>query len=154
MSDRHRARRRATRRTPVVLTTAAVLVVASTGAAFGLFTAMASGSQQFSTATLDPPAGPATEAGTCDPDAADEIVVSWTPTTSTWADGYEVLRSPSDAGPFTVVGTAYGLQAATFTDSGLSFSTTFYYQVRARKLDWRSTPTVTVSRTTRTTQCA
>lgn len=138
----------------VVLATVAVLSAALTAAAHAQFTASASESQQLATGTLSPATQPATAPGTCVPDVSDAVVVSWTATTSTWAEGYEVLRATSDTGPYTVVGSASGQPTTSYTDSGLPFGTTYHYQVRAKKHEWRSTSTATVSRTTRTSTCS
>lgn len=106
-----------------------------------------------STGSLEPPTNPGTAPGTCIAAVGDAIVVSWTTTTSTWADGYEILRSITSGGPYSVVGTVAGQTTDTYTDSPLAFDTTYYYVVRATKNNWRSAATIEASRTTRSTQC-
>ena len=56
-----------------------------------------------------------------------QIILNWT--ASAGATGYTVYRSGVTGGPYTVVAT--GLNATTYTDTGLSGSTTFYYVVVA-----------------------
>ncbi len=75
-------------------------------------------------APCTPPAAPtgltATAAG------ANQINLSWT--ASSGATEYHVYRSTTSGGPYTSVGTATG---TTFSDTGLTCNTTYYYVVRA-----------------------
>lgn len=105
------------------------------------------------TATLAPPNNPATTAGACRLLVDDQIIVSWTATASTWADGYEVARSTTSGGPYTVIGTVNGQAVTSFTDAQRPFSTTYHYVVRAVKSNWRSSDTMQVSRKTRSSLC-
>lgn len=118
------------------------------------FTSALSQPQQISTATLSAPSNPAATAGNCVANQSDEIVVSWTRTSSTWASGYEILRGAAVDGPYNVIATLTGQSTETYTDPDLAFQTTYHYQIRATKYDWRSTVTATVSQQTRTGQCA
>jgi hypothetical protein len=106
-----------------------------------------------STGTLAAPTNPATAAGTCSPFVGDRTVVSWTPTSSTWAGGYEVLRSTTSGGTYSVLATVTGQGAMSYTDGPLPFSTTYYYVVRATKSNWRSAQTAQVQRTTKSGAC-
>lgn len=128
-------------------------LIASAPIAWAQLADSASGSHTLSTGNLQPAANPGTAAGRCVVVVGDAIVVSWTRTTSTWADGYEVLRSTTSGGPHSVVGTVAGQATESYTDSLLAFSTTYYYVVRATKGAWRSAATSEVSRTTRTSLC-
>lgn len=114
-----------------------------------------SGAQSISTDSLVAPTGPGAAFGSCSIlGGGDTIIVSWTKTTSTWADGYEVLRSLTSGGPYTTVGTVTGQTTQSFTNSALALSTTFNYVVKATKGNWRSAQTSEVSRTTRSVvQC-
>jgi hypothetical protein len=113
----------------------------------------ASASHTVSTATLAPPTSPATAAGTCIPTVSDSVVVSWTPTGSTWADGYLVSRATKSGGPYEVVATVVGQGVSSYSDSGLLFDTTYRYVVEATKYDWRSPQTAEVQRKTRKSNC-
>lgn len=116
---------------------------------------VSSGTQSLATGSLVAPTGPGTALGTCSVlGGGDTIIVSWTKTTSAWADGYEVLRSLTSGGPYTPVGTVAGQATQSFTNSALALSTTFYYVVKATKGNWRSAQTSEVARTTRSVlQC-
>jgi triphosphoribosyl-dephospho-CoA synthetase len=64
--------------------------------------------------------------------------VSWSATPSTWAGGYEILRSLVSGGPYTSVGTVNGATTTTYNDNTALFSTLYRYVVRATKASWRS----------------
>lgn len=113
----------------------------------------ATAAHSVSSGQLSPPTAPSTAAGTCTPAITDRIVVSWTASSSSWASGYEIQRSTTSGGPYTVVGTVSGVTSTSFTDAPLAFSTTYYYRVRATKHQWRSPSTAQVQRTTRTVLC-
>jgi hypothetical protein len=146
--------RRRLRRLVCILVFAPALLAVSGPAAFATFSGAASvGQGTVSTATLQAPSAPATAAGSCTPGVGATIVVSWTPTSSTWADGYEVLRSLTSSGPFVAVGTASGQSTSSYANSGLLPSTAYYYVVKATKGGWRSAASAQVSRTTPTALC-
>lgn len=107
----------------------------------------------YSSAVLAAPTGPSTSAGTCVLVIGDAINVTWTPTASTWADGYQIARSLVSGGPYTVVATVTGQGTSTYLDSALLFSTTYHYVVRATKGQWRSVDSAQVSRTTKNVLC-
>jgi hypothetical protein len=130
---------------------AGLLVTASV--ALAQFADRDSASQSLSTNTLHPPTGPATAHGPCTNGVTASIVVSWTPTPSSWADGYEVLGSLVSGGPYTTMGNADGAGTAGYTVTGLAFATTYHFVVKAAKGNWRSTATPQVSRTTLSPLC-
>lgn len=135
---------------------AAVCVAIAVGAprsASAAFADGASDSHTLSTAQLAPPTNPGTAAGTCVVAVSDSVVVTWTASTSAWADGYEILRSTTAGGPYTIVGSAAGAGTQSYTDSPLLFSTTYYYVIQSTKGNWRSSPTTETSRSTRSTLC-
>ncbi|MBW3578974.1 MAG: fibronectin type III domain-containing protein [Actinobacteria bacterium] len=119
--------------------------------AFAAFAAIVTAHGEFSTAVLEPPTLLSATGGTCQADQHDSIVLSWTASTSSWAEGYEVLRS-TDGATYTLIATLAGVQTDTYTDSPLAFSTTYYYRVRTIKTEWTSQP-AEVSHTTRGSQC-
>lgn len=109
-------------------------------------------SHTLSTGTLEAPTSPATAAGTCLTLVGDEIVVTWTATSSLKADGYEILRAVG-TGTYVSHALVPGQATVSFTDTLLSFSTTYNYVVKAKKENWRSAGTSPVSRNTRTALC-
>lgn len=135
----------------IAIVAAALLIVQTS--AWAEWTDAATASASYTTASLAAATSPGTAAGLCVLVVGDAIVVSWTATTSTWADGYEIARSTTAGGPYSVVGTAVGQGTTTFTQLALAFSTTYYYVVRATKNSWRSADTAQVSLTTRSTLC-
>lgn len=145
--------RRAAAKVAVAVVVVAASVAGYAPAALSAWAGSSSESHTLSTGTLAPPTNPATAAGTCVLLVGNEIVVSWTRTASTWADGYEVLRSTTSGGPYSVVATVAGQATESYTDSGLAFSTTYHYVVRATRGSWRSDTTAQVSRKTRSSLC-
>lgn len=121
------------------------------GVAFAAFAAIVTAQGQFSTAVLDPPSSLGATGGTCQAEQHDAILLNWTPSSSDWAEGYEVLRS-TDGSTYTLIATLAGVQTDTYTDSPLAFSTTYYYRIRTIKTEWYSQP-AEVSRTTRGPDC-
>lgn len=142
--------------TKAVMSVVVVIALGGGGATAALasFDSQASESQAVLTATLQPPTNPSTAAGPCTASVSASIVVSWTATTSTWADGYEVLSALTSGGPYTLAASVNGSATTTATIGGLQFSTTYYFVVRARKLAWRSANTTQVSRATLNRHCA
>lgn len=71
-----------------------------------------------------------------------EIHLSWTATTSSWADGYEVTQATSSNGPFSVVPLPLGGDplATTRVVGSLEASTTYWFRVAATRGSWRSAP--------------
>lgn len=110
-------------------------------------------SHSISAHEIDGPTEPASAAGTCTPAVTDRIVLTWSASPSSWADGYEILRSTNPGGPFSVVASVSGVGTVSYTDEPLAWTTTYHYRVRAVKHEWRSDPTTTVQRTTRSLLC-
>lgn len=132
---------------------AAVLVLCGVAAASAAFVASGSSSATYSSATLSAPSGLSSSAGPCVTLSSASIRLTWVATPSSWADGYEVLRSTSSGGPYSSLGTVSGVSTLTYLDGSLPFSTTYHYVVRATKGSWRSALTAQVSRTTLTFLC-
>lgn len=137
--------------TGLAVAVTALLVTASV--ALAQFADGDSASQSISTDALSPPTSPDTAHGPCTTGVTASIVVSWTATPSTWADGYEILGSLVSGGPYTTVGTVSGVSTTSYTVTGLAFATTYHYVVKATKGNWRSAPTSQVSRTTLNPLC-
>ena len=74
------------------------------------------------------------------------VTLNWT-SNSTNEAGFAVLRSTSASGPFTQIDSR-GAGVATFNDSGLNPSTTYYYEVYASNNMGNSAPTNVASVTT------
>jgi len=79
--------------------------------------------------------------------------VTWTATPSSFADGYEVLRSEVDGGPYASVGTVSGQATTTFTDTTATSLTTYYFVVQATRHLWRSVDSVQASATVPLSLC-
>lgn len=137
--------------TALAVAVAALVVTASV--ALAQFADGDGASHSISTSSLQPPTDPATAHGPCTNGLTASIVVSWTASASTWADGYEVLGSLVPGGPYTTVGTVSGVSTTSHTVTGLAFATTYYYVVKATKGNWRSPATSQVSRTTLSPLC-
>lgn len=116
-----------------------VPLVAGTTPAFAAFTSAPSPpSMTIASATLAAPTGTSASNTNCVVALSIKVKVTWTATTSSFADGYQILRSTTNGGPYSVVGTVSGLNTVTYTDSSVTFSTTYYYVVRATKVNWTS----------------
>lgn len=138
----------------LVLTAAVALlaVVGSATVAGASFTDAGSASATVTADVLAPATHPSAAPGSCSAFSGDRTVLSWTATASSWATGYEVGRSITAGGPYTVVATVSGVATTTYTDSPPAFSTTYYYAISAMRNTWRST-NATTSRTTKSSLC-
>lgn len=136
----------------VLVAAGVTAVLATSSVAFAAFTSAQTATTTLGTGVLAPPTNPAAAPGPCTALSA-SITVSWTATTSTWADGYEILGSLVATGPFTPVATVDGVATTSHTVGGLLFATTYHYVVKARKANWRSAPTGVVSHTTLSALC-
>ncbi len=141
-------------RGPLAVVAAAIALgaLASTHDAWASFNSSAAASTSYTADVLVAPNNPAAAAGTCSVGTGDRTVLSWTATSSSWASGYEIARSTTAGGPFTVIATVSGVSTTTYTDGPLASSTTFYYAIRSMKSTWRSA-NATVSRKTKGTLC-
>jgi fibronectin type 3 domain-containing protein/regulation of enolase protein 1 (concanavalin A-like superfamily) len=100
-------------------------------------------SSQASAMPVPPP--PATPTGLAvTVDSASRINLTWS--ASSGATGYNVKRATVSGGPYTTVATSIG--STSFTDTGLSASTTYYYVVSAVNLGGESANSSQASGTT------
>ncbi len=135
-------------RRPLLVALLVGTVLSATGPmAWAAFQDRAEASSTFTTDVLQPPSGLSAS-----PDCGlllYEVDLTWTATTSTWLDGYQVLMSTSESGSYDVVPLplAGDPKATTRTIDGLSASTTYWFVVRATKGGWRAA-TAPVSATT------
>ncbi len=86
------------------------------------------------------------------PTATVRVNLSWSASASSFADGYQILRS-SGGGAFLEVGSVNGRTNTAFTDVTVTYSTTYSYVVRATKLNWRSGDSNTATATTKSALC-
>jgi hypothetical protein len=84
---------------------------------------------RFATTQLEPPANLVATGGS-------SAVLEWTPTTTTWASGYDVLRSATSGSGYASVGSVSPASAASTTDS--PGSGTWYYVLRSVLHNWSS----------------
>lgn len=98
--------------------------------------------------TLSPAAAPQATAGCQLLVLGPRVSIDWTATSSLFATGYDVLRSTSATGPYTVIGSTVGRTMVTLHDDAVAWNTTYHYRVRAKSTGWQSAETVSVSATT------
>ena len=79
------------------------VVVLTASSAMAAFNSSVGATATYSTATLAAPTNLSSSAGTCVVAVGPSVVLTWTSSSSTWADGYEVLRSLLAGGPYTSV---------------------------------------------------
>jgi cellulose 1,4-beta-cellobiosidase len=136
------------------LAIAMVVVVAIAGPAFAEWTSgPVQGSQTVSTGTLVAPTGLTAVNGACVNNTSWHVNLSWTATTSTIADGYEIFRSTTTGGPYTSLGTVNGRTTTTFVDTTPTFLTTYFYVVQAKRNLWRSPNSTQATVTTLKKNC-
>lgn len=134
--------------------TAVVIMVAALGqTALASFSSAPSASATYTSAALDAPTGLSVVQAVCTVGVSDSAQLSWSQPSNNKAAGYEISRSTSNGGPYTPVTTVTGASTTTYTDTGLAFTTTYYYVVTATKNNWKSGQTTQVSVTTRSALC-
>lgn len=135
----NRSRRRVLRRLVAAFVASVVLFTGTE--AWAAFDSSQSAGHSLSTAVLAPPSNPTASTASCLLGLTATATVSWTASTSTWADGYEVLTSSISGGPYTVARTVSGASTTTAQITSLGLGTTTYIVVRATKQAWRSVTT-------------
>lgn len=108
------------------------------GALASFTSAPSAPSMTVSTATLAAPSGLGATNTNCVVLTSTQVRLDWTATSSSWADGYEILRALVSGGPYTAIGTVSGQGTTTYTDTTVTFSLTYHYVVRATRNNWRS----------------
>ena len=118
-------------------TTVGALVAAACATAPALAGFGAAAAPQSQTLTSGTLAAPNALSGAC---AAlpRRVNLTWTQTSSSFADGYEVLRSTTNGGPYSSVGTVSGAGTTAYSDTTVAALTTYYYVVEAKRQLWRS----------------
>ena len=133
-----RLRRPRPRRLAAGLAVAAA-VSAVAGPALAAFDAPAAAqSHTISSGTLAAPTELTAVRGTCQILSSTRVDLSWTATSSTFADGYEIFRSTTDGGPYGSIATVSPWTTTTYVDTTVAFSMTYYYLVQATRNAWRS----------------
>jgi hypothetical protein len=106
-----------------------------------------------STGTLAAPTGLAAVKGACTILTSNSVNLSWTATSSTWADGYIVFRSTTSGSGYAAIATVSGRSTTAYVDASPAFSTTYFYVVQATRNLWRSPNSNQASVTTPTVLC-
>lgn len=142
-------------RARALLLTASLVVVsvALAEVASAAFASSSTAAATYSSGSLGTPTSVSVVRSVCTVALSDSAVVSWSQPSNNKASGYEVQRSLISGGPYTTVGTVSGASTTSYTDSGLLFSTTYYYVVRSTKNNWKSSVSSQVSVTTRNPLC-
>jgi len=132
-------------RAGVVIAVATSALIAGSAAALVISSDSASHSVQ--TAVLADPAEVTASLGPCSRTGT-EIRLTWTPTASRAADGYEIRRSQDGGATFTVVGLASPASASGYSDTTAKLERTYVYAVATTRALWRSPGAVTATITT------
>lgn len=115
---------------------ALLLLLAGAGAAGGAWVQAAAGSANASATTLveatNLKSGKAKSGGNW------EVTLCWIPSVSSFADGYEILRSTTSGSGYAVIATVSGGSSSSYTDTTVSANQDYYYVTRATKNLWRS----------------
>ena len=140
----NRSRRRVVRRLLAVFVASVVLFTGTE--AWAAFDSSRSAGHSLSTAVLAPPSNPAASTTSCSTLLLTATAtITWTASSSAWADGYEVLTSSISGGPYTVAKTVSGASTTSAQITALSLGTTTYIVVRATKQAWRSAATAQIA---------
>jgi hypothetical protein len=79
---------------------------------------------------LRPPTGLEAQ-GSCSGFLQADVSLSWEPTVSPFADGYEIYRSDVSGGPYQRVGVVQGHGTTAFVDEDVGTGGTYYYVVKS-----------------------
>jgi hypothetical protein len=120
------------------------------GAFAAAFTSTATVSQgSVSSGTIAPPTVLSAVGGCQNLILGPKITLTWTATTSGFAAGYQILRSSTNGGPYTLLTTVSDRTTVTYTDTtATGLNTTYYYVLRAQFLNWLSANSTQGSGTT------
>jgi hypothetical protein len=103
-------------------------------AAYATFVSSPSATQAISTQTLQPPTGAsAALTSQCKSTKTQQVTVTWTATTSAFATGYTITRSPAFASSVTV-----SAATTSWVDNTVAHSTAYTYTVLATYQQWSS----------------
>jgi eukaryotic-like serine/threonine-protein kinase len=79
---------------------------------------------------LRPPTGVEAE-GRCGGLLQAEVTLSWAPTVSSFADGYEIYRATVSGGPYQRVGVVQGHGTTAYLDEDVGIGGTYYYVIKS-----------------------
>ena len=126
----------------------AAIIGASAGATGARFTDGGGvNSNSFSSATLQPPTGLGAAAA-CVGLGNAKITLTWTATTSTFADGYDVYRGTASGGPYSNIAHVTGRTTVSYVNTGLTTNKTYYYVLQSTAYGWTSANSGQASATT------
>jgi hypothetical protein len=114
-------------------------------------TAQTAGPMSLAAAIVAPPTGLGATRN-CVRGTRNWIVLRWTATASSFADGYEIFRS-TGGGATVSLGTVLGQATAIFRDKTVAFSTAYSYTVQTSYGAWRSVDSNSVAITTPNNLC-
>ena len=120
------------RRPAVIGIALAAAIVAAAPVTLARFTTTVETEASFATGSIRPPTGLAASV------AGPVVTLTWSPTTSSAATGYDVLRSATSGTGYGVVASVTPRTAATTTDH--PGAGTWYYVLRSSLQNWRSGP--------------
>lgn len=115
---------------------ALLLLVAVGGPALGAYADAATAASTLRTTQLAAPTGLSATGGcTTGLPKLPRVSLSWTPTTTSFATGYDVYRGVG-AGPQTLLTTLSLRTTSTYVDTAVLVLTTYTYSVRTRFASW------------------
>ncbi len=131
-----------------IATLVTLVALTSATAAFGVFTAKATGGPiTVASASLSAPKTVKAAQTKCKTNHTPEILVEWTATSSAAATEYAIERATSSNGPYAEVASV-SISQRSYTDSSqLGYSTTYYYRVSATVESWSAASSAVSVRT-------
>ncbi len=117
---------------------ALLLTVAVAAPAIARFVRAAEvGGNVVSTATLAVPTGMGATSSCSAPGSA-QVQLTWSPSASSFADGYDVSRGTSPGGPYSLVAHVDGGATTSYTDAAVGMGTSYTYVVQTTGRGWTS----------------
>ena len=138
------------RQLAVVPAVVSALVLAATASATWQST-VTGGPATFAAATVAPPSG-LMATSQCVRNVSNDVLLTWTASSSNFVDGYAIYRS-ANGNPAKQIATVSGIGSTGYTNTGLAFTKTFAYTVRATAGGWSSVDSGSVTITTPNRRC-
>lgn len=119
---------------------AMLLLAASVQLVYAAFTTTATVTQgTLSSATLQPPTSLTATGGCQTLVVGPKMTLNWTITTSTFAESYNIYRSSTNGGPYTLLTNVTGQATSTYVDTTVTgLSTTYYFVLKSVFSSWTS----------------
>lgn len=76
--------------------------------------------------------------GSCDGAGAAKATLDWAPSSSSFADGYDIYRSSASGGPYTKIAHVTEGSASGHVDASLSISVSYFYVIQTTAINWTS----------------